>query len=299
MRQALLRRRLLAPEPAREQLGRDVTAAEAERERKRQHDAAERDPERDEDHLLADAEMRERGRDGEQHHGPVRGASEQPGLRQSRVDGRDEDRAAEKVGEEPARDQYQDRREQRRHEREQKRRRAVAAGRGQRVDPTAGEEEENPPEGDEREHTGWWSLHSRAPQRGRHTPALHDAVEAERARDALEQEFREPPQDGAKAHEDDEHEQAGEDRREAFAGLEKSGPDAVAPTIAHGQSYRLQTTPDTNRSTPTRHGGNDGRHLGCTQLQRWRTRPRHATWSQDHADSSPSRNISSTRRATT
>src|SRR5215212_9576568 len=54
--QALLRRRPFTPQAPLEQLAGDVPPAEPERQREREDEPAERDPERDEHHLLADPE---------------------------------------------------------------------------------------------------------------------------------------------------------------------------------------------------------------------------------------------------
>src|SRR5215510_14386412 len=53
----LLRRRLGTAQPALENLAGDGAAAQPEGQRERQHHAAERDAERDEHHLLADAQV--------------------------------------------------------------------------------------------------------------------------------------------------------------------------------------------------------------------------------------------------
>src|SRR3989454_153403 len=233
--EAFLRRRRLAPQATPEQVGRDVTAAEAEGQGERQDQPAERDPERDQHHLLADPEVRERGGHGEEDDGPVCDAREQSRLRQPRVDGRDEDRLAEEVGEQPAGDEDEQGREDRRQEREQQGGRAVSAGQRDGVHAGAGEEEENRPEGEEAEHARRRALDAGAPQRRGHAPALHHAVEAERARAALEHDLGDHAQEHAEPEENDQHEEPGQDGREPFPGLEESGPDAVAPTVWHGR----------------------------------------------------------------
>src|SRR5688572_10704106 len=68
----------------------DVAPAEAEGQRHGEDEAAEGDTEGDDHHLLADAQVRERGGDGEEQHAPVDAAGEQPRLGQARVDRRDE-----------------------------------------------------------------------------------------------------------------------------------------------------------------------------------------------------------------
>src|SRR5215510_4039735 len=77
MRQALAIGRRAAPEPPREEVAGEVTSREPEGQRKREHEPPERDAEGDQDHLLADAQMRERGGGSEEQHGPVHGPREQ------------------------------------------------------------------------------------------------------------------------------------------------------------------------------------------------------------------------------
>src|ERR1043166_5199805 len=89
----------LAAQPALEQFARDRPAAEPEGQRQREDETAERDAERDQHHLLADAEMSQRGGAGEEDHAPGRRPGEQRAPRPARVDGGDEDRSEEHTSE--------------------------------------------------------------------------------------------------------------------------------------------------------------------------------------------------------
>jgi hypothetical protein len=217
-------------------------AAEAEGQRQREDHAAQRDAEGDQDHFLADAQMGERGAGREQQHPPVHPAGEHAGLGQPCVDGGDQHRLAQEVGDEPADEQDQRGGEEGRQERDEQGRRSRGPGQGEGIDADAREEDEDPPEADQAQNLGWQAHDAGAAQGRRHPPALQQQVHAEGAGDPRHDGPSQPAQHESHHQERQQNQQSRDDGQEPLANLEQPRPHVPRPPVVHSR-FRTDLTP--------------------------------------------------------
>ena len=190
----------------------------------------------------SDAEMGERRGRSEEQHAPLHAPGEQPRFRQPGVDRGDEHALTEEVREQPADQQDQRGGEQGRQERHQERRRPGRAWQGQAVDADAREQDEDGPEADEPENLGRQAQDTGAAQRGRHPPALQEAVDPDRPADPGHHDAGQPAEQEPHRQQGHQDEQPGDDGEQPLADLEEPRPHVARPSVAHSKfPYRPYT----------------------------------------------------------
>src|SRR5262245_3203522 len=234
MGQALLGWGLSPPEASPQDIGGEGPPAEAEGQRQGEHEAPERDSERNEHHLLPDPQVGEGRRAREQEHTPVGRPGQEPRFRDPCVHRGDQQALAEKVGDQPSHGEDQNGREERREKGHQKRRRTRGAREGQGIDSDTGEHDEDAPEGHEPDDFGWWPQDPRLPQGRGDAPALEVPIDSESAGQAGNDRADDP------ADQEPEHEQGKEDQRgrdkggQAIAHDDQRRPEALSEPLVHG-----------------------------------------------------------------
>ncbi len=243
--------RLAAADVPLQDLAGDAAATQAEREGQREDQPAEGDAEGDQHHLLADAEVGDRGGAREEQHAPPDRAGHEAGLRDPGVDRRDEDALAEEVRHQPPHQQDQRRAHHPRHPGEHELGQAAGAGDRESIDGHRQEQHEHAPEHDEPEHLGRRLPHPRPVERGHDPPRLGASIERHRLRQAAGDARADPRQRQADDGEREHRQDAGEHEHQSRLQIRESGPHEIAPHVRHDPRLRESNVDARVRPHPT------------------------------------------------